>query len=282
MRPRFLDLLAAELFLLRKRTSTKALLAIWLSTVMFFPYVLEYLFYRNNTEEASSSGLASMLPERFAQTVIEGMPFYGGSIVLILGVLSVGSEFGWGNWKTLFTQQPGRGRIFAAKMTALGVAIIPFILGAFAIGAIASTTVATIENAPVVWPTFQGIVESMMAGWLVLAVWCAVGVFLATLTRGTSLAIGIGILWALVFEGLIGVFAAGISWMEWLVDLLLRANGYSLVRGVSDSGGELSTDGPGVFNGPYVSGMQAMLVLAMYVAIFLGVAMTMMRRRDVV
>ena len=39
----------------------------------------------------------------------------------ILGVLSVGSEFGWGTWKTLLTQRPGRLTVFGAKLVALAV-----------------------------------------------------------------------------------------------------------------------------------------------------------------
>ena len=47
----------------------------------------------------------------------------------------------------------------------------------------------------------------MAAGWLILAAWAALGVLLGVLTRGTSLAIGVGILYALVIEGLLSAFA---------------------------------------------------------------------------
>ena len=65
----------------------------------------------------------------------------------------------------------------------------------------------------------------MAAGWLVLAVWAAVGVLLGTLTCGTSLAIGVGILYALVVEGLVGALAASVGVLEPVGEVLLRADG---------------------------------------------------------
>jgi hypothetical protein len=40
-------------------------------------------------------------------------------------------------------------------------------------------------------------------------------------------------------------------------------------------------NGPGAFDGPFVGGGQAVLVLALYAAIFLGLAGWLLRRRDV-
>ncbi len=279
MRSSFRNLVGAEIFLLRKRTSTWTILGIWLAVTTIFAYAFEYISYRSGSSEFADS-LDALLPAAFAQNISEGIPFYGGSLVLILGVLSIGSEFGWGTWKTLFTQRPGRTEIFGAKMAALGIILIPFVVLAYAIGAVASATIATVEDAAITWPGVQAIIESMLAGWLILAVWAAVGVLLATASRGTSLAIGVGILWGLAFEGLLSAFATSVSWLEWLVDLLLRANGYSLVRAISGASEAGGADGPGRFAGPYVSGMQATLVLVLYLMVFLGGSLWLLRRRD--
>lgn len=276
-----LGMIGAELFLLRKRTSTWALLGIWASVTLFFSYLLPYLSYRGDTGSDFGESLESMLPERFVQTMAEGLPFYAGSIVLILGVLSFGSEFGWGTWKTMLTQRSGRGEVFGAKIAALGIALVPALVLIFALGAVSSVVVAALEGASMSFPGAADIGRALLSGWLILAVWTAGGVALAMATRGTALAIGIGIMWGLVFEGLIGVFAAGISWLEWLVDLLLRANGYSLIKPL-ERGETLSADGPGVFTGPYVSVTQATLVLVLYLALFLGGSLLLLRRRDIV
>jgi ABC-type transport system involved in multi-copper enzyme maturation permease subunit len=273
-------MIGAEIRLLLKRTSTWVLLAIWLVMSITFSYIFPYVVYRSGSASDLGEDLDTMLPGQLLDTMGSGLPFFGGSIVLILGVISIGSEFGWGMWKTLFTQRPGRGQVFAAKMAALGVMVIPFLVSALALGAAASAIIASTEGAPMDWPGLAAIGEGLLGGWLILAVWTAAGVMLATVTQGTGVAIGIGILWALVIEGLIGVFASGISWLEWLVDLLLRSNGYSLVRAMFE-GAQGQGEGPGAFSGPYVSGTQAMLVLLGYLVLFLGVPFLLFRRRDI-
>ncbi len=270
VRKRF-GMLSAELFLLRSRVSTWVLLAVWGALGLFFSYLLPYL-----TDE----GIEAMLPERFVATMISGFPFYGGAIALMLGVLSIGSDFGWGTFKTLFSQRPGRSRVFAAKIGALGIILVPFVVLMFVIGAAASAFIAWREGAAIDWPDVWTVVQAILAGWLILAVWAAVGVLLAVVTRGTSLAIGIGIMYTLVIEGLISAFANRISWMEPLIDGFLRANAYSLVRPLGGAGDEAG-EGPGVFTGPFVGETQALIVLTGYVVVFLGVSLWLLRRRDV-
>jgi ABC-2 type transport system permease protein len=276
----FARLVQAELFLLRKRPGTWVILGIWLTVTAIFAYIFPYVSYRNGSGDFYE-GLDTMLPANLVPAIGDGIPFYGGSLVLILGVLSIGSDYGWGTWKTLLTQRPNRSMVFGAKMAALGIAMVPFVLAAYCLGAVASATIATIEDAPLDWPGAQSILEALLSGWLVLAVWATGGVLLATWTKGTSLAIGIGILWGLAFEGLLAAFATSISWLEWLVDVLIRANGYSLMRAVSGTTGESAADGPGAFSGPYVSGIQATAMLAAYLVLFIGASWWMIRRRDV-
>ena len=105
-------------------------------------------------------------------------------------------------------------------------------------------------------------------------------------TRGTSLAIGIGILHAGDRGAAPG--AGGIvsrCWSRWS-NFFVRANAYSLVKplggaGAAGSAGSAATDGPGAFSGPYVDWQQAALVLVAYLVALLGVSAWVMRRRDV-
>lgn len=275
----FLNLLQAELFLMRKRTATWTILGIWLVVTLLFAYVLPYASYRTGSLDFAES-LDSMLPSALAQTIGEGMPFYGGALALILGVLTLGSEYGWNTWKTLLTQRPGRMPIFFAKLASLGIAMVGFVAGAFAMGAVASSIIALMEDIAITFPAPSTLLEAMVSGWLILAVWATGGVALAMLTRGTSLAIGIGILWGLPLEGLLAAFIVRIEGLERLSDIMIRANGYSLVRAVNGSD-ILSTDGPGSFAGPYVSGMQATAVLVLYLVAFTGLSAWLLRRRDI-
>ena len=117
--------------------------------------------------------------------------------------------------------------------------------------------------------------------WLILAVWAALGVLLGVLTRGTSLAIGIGILYALVIEGLLSAFADSVSVLEPLTNVFLRANGYSLATALGASVETIGSSGPGSFSGPFVGSAQALAVLVALMAGFAALAGFLLRRRDV-
>jgi ABC-2 type transport system permease protein len=274
---------AAEFLLLRKRMSTWILLGIWTVLATFFSYLLPYVEYRNGDLGGGPGevSLEELLPDRFAGHLSGGFPFFGGVFALMLGVLALGSEYGWGTLRTVLVQRPGRLRVFAAKLVALGAGLVPFVIAVFAVGALSSYAIAWSEGVGADWPSVSELVRALAAGWLILAVWAALGVALGVLSRGTALAIGVGILYALVIEGLISSFADQISLLEPLVQFFLRANAYSLVEGLGASTTGAATNGPGAFSGPYVGGAQALLVLVGYIAGFLLLSGLLFRRRDV-
>jgi ABC-2 type transport system permease protein len=270
--------LSAELLVLRKRMSTWILLGIWPLLALVFAYVVPYATYLN---EPGRESLADVLPERLVGNVLVGFPFFGGVFALMLGVLTFGSEYGWGTLRTLFTQRPGRLHVFGAKLLALAVALVPFVLVVFAVGAVASSVIALREGVAVDWPSAWLVVRGLAAGWLILAVWAVFGVLLAVLSRGTALAVGIGILYALVIEGLLSALASQVSAVDRLVEFFLRANAYSLVTKLGVAAGDVSDNGPGSFDGPFVGTGQALLVLISYAAAFVLVSGWLLRRRDV-
>jgi ABC-2 type transport system permease protein len=267
----------AELLVLRKRAATWILFGIWTFLGIFFAYVIPYAL----DPEGSPAGTEQFLPESLAGNLIAGFPFFGGVFALMLGVFALGSEYGWGTPKTLFTQHPGRLSVLAAKLLALGIVLVPFVLGLFAAGAVASYVIAQFEGAPVDWPSAWLLVRAITAGWLILAVWAALGVLLGVATRGTSLAIGVGILYALVIEGLLSAFADSVSLLEPLTEVFLRANGYSIAVALGASVDSIESHGPGSFSGPFVTSLQAMAVLVAFIAGFVALSGFLLRRRDV-
>src|SRR5918995_838616 len=275
---------SAELLLLRKRVGVWVLLGIWMLLTITFSYVFPYITYVTGSEFGpdEQSTLAEMLPAQLIDTTIAGFPFFGGALTLILGVLAIGSDYGWGTLKTLYTQGPSRIRVFTAKLLALGIALVPFVLGPFAVNAAGTALIAWQENGAMDWPSVLEFAQTFGAGWLVLAVWTLLGVLLATLTRGTALAIGIGVLYTLVLEGLLSAFATQIEVLEPLAKGVLRTNTYSLVRPLGTILEGSTDNGPGSFAGPYVGTAQALLVLVAYVTGFILIAATVLRRRDVV
>jgi ABC-type transport system involved in multi-copper enzyme maturation permease subunit len=269
--------IGAELLVLRKRAATWILLGIWTLLAVFFAYVIPYAL----DPAEDPGGLGDLLPSALAGTLAVGFPFFGGVFALMLGVFAVGSDFGWDTLKSPFTQRPGRLHVFAAKLAALGIVLVPYVLAVFVAGAVASLVIAGIEGAPANLPPVWLLLRAMAAGWLVLAVWAALGVLLGTLTRGTSLAIGVGILYALVVEGLLSTFADSVGVLEPLTDVFLRANGYSLAAALGASVDSIGSNGPGSFGGPFVGAGQAVAVLAAFVAALAGLSAALLRRRDV-
>ena len=268
---------SAELLVLRKRAATWILLGIWTLLGTFFAYVVPYAL----DPEDATGGVEQFLPESLAGTLLAGFPFFGGVFALMLGVFALGSEYAWGTLKTLFTQRPGRISVLAAKLAALAIVLVPFVLALFAAGAVASYVIAQIEDAPVSWPSAWLLVRAIAAGWLILAVWAALGVLLGVVTRGTSLAIGVGILYALVIEGLLSALADGVTVLEPLTNVFLRANGYSLATALGASSQNIEESGPGSFSGPFVDSPQALVVLVAFIAAFAVLSALLLRRRDI-
>ena len=244
-------IVTAELLMIRKRASTWILLAIWTALALTFAYVVPYIQYTNDSGRRS---LAELLPEGLVGTLLAGFPFFGGVLALMLGVLTVGSEYGWGTLKTLFTQGPGRLRVFAAKLIAVAAVLLVFVLVVYVLAAVASWAIALNEGAEVAWPSAWLLIRGIAGGWLIFAVWAALGILLAVVTRGTALATGIGILYALVVEGLLSALAREVSLLDGLVEFFVRANGYSLVAVLGVSADDVSDAGPGSFSGPFRRG----------------------------
>ena len=273
--------ISAELMILRKRTATWVLIGLWAAMAAFFAYILPYANYGTQTGVERQESLNELLQQQFVGSVLGGFPFFGGVLILILGVLTLGSDFGWGTLKTLFTQRPGRLQVFGAKLIALGIVIVGFVLASFATSAIASLLIASREGASTDLPELSLLHRGMGAAWLIMAVWAALGIMLAVISRGTALAIGIGILYGLVIEGLISSLLDTVDAFQPLIEVLLRANGYSLIAAVGASTADARENGPGSFSGPFVGGAQSTILLVIELAVFVAVAATLLRRRDV-
>jgi ABC-type transport system involved in multi-copper enzyme maturation permease subunit len=269
--------IAAELLVLRKRTATWILLAIWLLLGLLFAYVIPYAIDPSDRV----GGIGQLLPGALAGNLLVGFPFFGGVFALMLGVFAVGSDYGWNTWKTRFTQGPPRLRILACKAVALAIVLAPFVVAMFAVGAVASVVIARIEDLPATFPSAWLLARALAAGWLVLAVWAALGVLLGIATRGTSLAIGVGILYALVVEGLLGALASSVGALEPMGEVLLRADGYSLAAALGASTDAIGSSGPGSFDGPLAGAGQAIALLVASAALFAALASGLLRRRDV-
>lgn len=270
----------AELLLIRRRASTWLLLAVAIAMGVLFNYIFPYASYLDTAVgKRRAADLAKLLPRALVMTTVTTFPFYFGTFALILGVLLLGSEYGWGTLKTVLIQQPNRLRLLAAKLAALWIVLAVYTLAIFLAMAVCSVVVAEREQAAVSWPGLFDLVRALGAGWLILAVWAMLGVLLGVLWRETALAIGLGILYGLVVEGIVSGFGTSIGLLLDLAHAFLRTNGYSLVAGLG--GKAASVGGPGAFSGPFVGVWQALGVLLAYLLAFGAITALVLQRRDV-
>jgi ABC-2 type transport system permease protein len=270
-------MIRAELLLLRKRAATWVLLSIWTAFGAFVVYAIPYA-----VDPSFAPGTVDQFfPQSLPGTALGGFPFLGGVFALMLGVLAFGSEYGWGTLKTLLSQRPGRLGVLAAKLAALGIVLLAFSVAMFAAGAIAGAVIARVEHAPVSWPPAWLLARAVAAGWLILAAWATLGVMLGIATRGTSLAIGIGILYALVAEGVLSALTNSIGALEPLTTVFLRANGYSIAVALGAPVDSFRSAGPRAYGGPLVPSGQAVAVLVACAAVFVAIAALLLERRDV-
>jgi ABC-type transport system involved in multi-copper enzyme maturation permease subunit len=60
-----------------------------------------------------------------------GYPVWGGALTLVLGALSMGSEYGWGTLKTMLSNRPTRLTFYLAQVATLASAIAVLVVVAF-------------------------------------------------------------------------------------------------------------------------------------------------------
>ncbi|MDQ3966351.1 MAG: ABC transporter permease subunit [Actinomycetota bacterium] len=267
---------SAEMLKLYKRPAAWVLLLVSLVLSQVFNYLVPYAGYLSaDSERAAERILADTMPENLISNSIGGFPLFAGALALTLGAVSVGSEYGWGTLKTMLIQRPRRLSIYAGELLALAVAVLAIVLSIFAFGALTSYAIATSQLESMAWPSLTDLIQGIASGWLILMMWCVLGVMLAFLFRGTALPIGLGVVWILGVENLIvNVAAALLDFAETLQKGLPGVNAGSLVSAVG--GGN---DTPGV--NTVVDGTQATLVLVAYAVVFVLIAGFVLQRRDV-
>ncbi|CAA9416820.1 MAG: hypothetical protein AVDCRST_MAG03-2258 [uncultured Rubrobacteraceae bacterium] len=273
--------LAAEWLKLRKRASTWVLGTVLFLSVLLFGYVLAYAFVAtapdaggspDGTSPAAQPALGEMLqdllPENMVSNLLAATSGPGKILALVLGVMTVGSEYGWGTLKTILVQRSGRAGIAFGKLLAVGTALVAFVLAAFAAGAVGSCGVALVENVPVRWPGAGELVGGAVATWLILTTWAVLGAFLAALFRGTPIAVGVGLIYALVLEGIVASSPVENGVLKGALGMLPGQSSSSLA----------SSFGPTAQSG---GDSQAVLLLTFYVVGFSVATSLLLRARDV-
>ncbi len=218
----------------------------------------------------------TLYPQNFVRNTL-GDPL-GGVFALILGVLMQGSEYGWGTVKMLYTQRAGRVAMLVGKLAALATVIVVMVIGLFVVDAASSVAAALLDGQSLQFPAASEIVKGIAAMTLIYGFWAGFGFILATLFRQSAMAIGLGLAYALVVEGLIFGFGANLlSWLKNVQQWFPIAN----TRYLTDSFGSVKIRGIPPSAPPFADATHAVLVLTTYVVVFVVISALLVRRRDV-
>ncbi|MEZ0577973.1 ABC transporter permease [Nocardioides sp. MH1] len=273
----------AELLRLRKWPAVWITVGSWLALSLMFGYLFNYLSYRSGDSSFSNEGatkatlLAEMLPASVPDVLVQGMPMFGGALMMVLGAIVAGNGYGWGTWKTVFSQGVDRSATVLGSLVALTAYVVGILAVTLALDLGISLLIAVTESQDVVLPSLSAVLEALGAGFLVLEMWAVVGYALGTVARGPALSVGLGLVWALVIENLLRGVGQLLSWIDALTTVLPGTAAGSLIGSIVGVGGEDPT--PGVLD--TVSGTRGAITVACYIVVAAAVSVVVVRRRDV-
>ncbi len=272
----------AEVLKLRKRPAVLSLGGLWISIVVVFLYLFPALIFAAipPTEPVE----AGVVEEQLSTLTPENLPLYlllflfpglGTAMALILGALAAGSEYGWGTLRIILSQQSDRLGVLSGKLLALSVLLLLFVLAAFLAGALSSLAVTLFSGLSLAPPPAAELLQGLGAGLLILALWAALGFAFATLFKGTTLAVGLGLIYAFVVEQVLKGFSTLSESLRTVVEFLPGVNTAALSQAFVDPAGN-----PALEEG-LINPARAVLVILLYTAVFVLITALVFRRRDV-
>jgi ABC-2 type transport system permease protein len=247
-----------------------------------FGYVLLYALATQIPGGAAQAGvdqsalIRQLRPEYLPTQVLAIVSGFGSALGVVLGALIAGSEYTWRTVKTMTTQRPQRLALLAGRLVAVLVVCAALTLAAFAGGAAGTALLSLVRPAQSAAPPLLDLLAAFGAALLIIAVWCAIGFCLATVFRSTGLAIGVGLIYALAVEAVLGLLPLQGRAAEIVRAALIDNNATALIAAVS-------SDSPAAFGVPVVNiaTVQAIVVLLAYTAIAVLVTTAVFMRRDI-
>jgi ABC-2 type transport system permease protein len=280
-----LDSTRADLLRLRKWPAVWVTIGAWLTMNAMFGYIFDYVTYTSGDNSFSNEGesrvelLAKLLPASIPDVLTQGMPMFGGAIMMVLGAIIAGNGYGWGTWKTVLTQGPSRTSTLLGSLSAMTVFVAGLMTATLVSDWAMSTMVALAEGKSTALPALGDTAQAIGVGFLVMEMWALAGYLLGTVARGPALSVGLGLVWALVIENLLRGVGASLSWVESFTHVLPGTAAGSLVgQMIGNVGGP--DDTPGLLD--TLSFDRALWTTVAYAVLLPLITWWLVRRRDVV
>jgi len=281
--------LRAELLVLRKSRVAWALVLTAPALTLVTGYLFGFLSYLGDTpamyaqEGTPAQNLPSLLPSQF---VIEAVgQFYFTAPFIVLGAVIAGGDWGRGTIRTSLLAWPGRARVFAGQALAILIACAVSVVACFALAAVASAAIrwyagptapgATDNGA---FPAWSVIAEGVAAALVVGIAYGALGIALGTICRSAAGGVAAALAWYfLIDDEMYGLSVNAGGVFQHVYNAFPEASVITLVSMFGSPGG-------GATSQTYqpVGHWEAFAILLGFAAVFLGLALVLVLRRDVV
>lgn len=219
-----------------------------------------FLLTQPQSATDAARGVPTGTPEQIANSVYTSGLQVGYLLLLVIGVMQIGSEYRHKTITSTFLGVPKRVRVMGAKVIAL--------LGIGAIYGLISLVASVVAGAIVLsargfdaFPS-SGVFRTLALSLLVLGLWALIGLGAGILipNQVAALLISVGVAW--IVEPIAGVLLALWSWgREHIVEYLPTAASQAIVNGVTQSGPNAA---------PRLEWWAGALVLAAYAAVLAG------------
>ncbi len=287
-----LRLIGVELYKIRRRILSKVLASIAIAAaigIFLLNFSLVLLFSKDggSSQVASTVGAQLSLPISLS-VIVQTILTVGRILIITLAGIIVGEEYGVGTVRLMLTRGPTRIQFLLAKVGVL------LTYGGFGVFGMTLLGILTGQLFTPFTPFHQSF-DFLNLAWighafllilyllLGLIVYALMALFFATLGKATAAGIGITLVWVLVVEVLgetLGFFGRAIqgtlgSILVGASKCLIGPNVDALLQNQSHY---LFSNGPSLSDVPDV---QALLVFAFYIVLFVGLSWWITERRDV-
>jgi ABC-2 type transport system permease protein len=287
--------LRAELLIMSRRPAIWALVLVLPADMLLNSYFSSYVLYATANTGVSLGVnaplvLATMMPSQYLTAALNGAfsweasNVYGAAVLMLLGALIGGSDWGRNTIKTALLQGPSRLRAFTGQALAVTIAVATSVALTFTLAAAASAIVAlhqtgSLDPAGNQFPAFGHLAEALAAALVLGLAYAAVGLTLGVWLRSATAAIGAVLLWAVVVQPSIEYFAAQLHGVFLhLYDILPNAATNTVIN--LEGNPNLALSGSN-FPSAQVAPALAFLTLGLYAAAFLSIPALITRRRDI-
>ncbi|HEV3289813.1 MAG TPA: hypothetical protein VG123_12530 [Streptosporangiaceae bacterium] len=280
--------LRAELLVLRKSKVAWALVLTAPALTLVTSYLFSLLGYLGDTpamyaqEGTPAQDLPAVLPSQFVIQAVGSLFFTAPFIVL--GAVIAGGDWGRGTIRTSLLAGPGRARTFAGQAAAILIACAVSVLLCFALAAVACIAIRWYAGPTApgaagngAFPAWSVIGEGVGAGLLVGVAYGALGIALGTICRSAGGGVAAALAWYFLVDDQmyeLSLNAGGV--FQHIYDAFPEASVVTLTSMFGSSGGGASSQ-----TYQPVGPRESAGILLGYTAVFLGLALVLVLRRDV-